>query len=162
MPRTSIRLAVCVVLVAACGDDDGGALDGAPDGAPDGSLDAPTVDAGSDAAPAARIWAVGDFLTDTRRVAGAVRHDATLPLSHANPPAPVVPPGTVPELYDGANDTSRVFDARAGLIAYVADEVIIGRFGLSLANASGSGARMLLPGVTGTEIIAVAISPGGT
>lgn len=163
-----IRLLPCVLLAVGCGDDGGGnnppdaPRPDAPPGidAPvDGEVDAPPIDAPP--GNVARVWVVGDFLTDQRREAGAFSSDATLPFNTAAPP-PIVVPGGAAELFDGTGATVNVFDARGGKIAYVADQTTALQFDLYVANADGSNPVMLVAGQAGIEITSVALSPDGT
>jgi len=163
-----LRPVSCMLLVVACGDGnkltpDAAVVDAAAD-APDNDIDA-AVDAPPDAPPpgaASRVWAVGDWLTDNRREAGAFASDATLPFSTATPPPIVVPGGAVPELFDGTGATANVFDARGTKIAFVADLTVDDRFDLYVANADGTSPTLLVTGQTGIEITSVALSPDGS
>src|SRR6266545_4208314 len=155
-------LPLLCVLAVACGDKGGG---NTPDGPPpgDGSgVDTP-VDNPIDMPPggASRVWAVGDFLVDSARVAGAFDDGATLPFNTANPP-PIVVPGGTSVLFSGTGSTANVFDARGDKIAFVADLETAGRFDLYVANKDGTSPAKLVEGVTGVEISSVQLSPDGT
>lgn len=159
-----VRLLPCLALLA-CGDD-GSKQQPVIDARPDSPMaDGPgpdAIDAPMDGPPAltvARIWAVGDLLTNNSNIAGGFAADATLPFTPATAPTIVVPGGTGVL----STQTDNVFDARGAKIAYVADRTVAGRFDLNVANADGTNPIVVIQGgVANVEISSVALSPDGT
>jgi Tol biopolymer transport system component len=162
-----VRLIPFVLLAAGCGDNDGPGStrkDAGPgqDSDPD---DGDVEDAPPDGPPGgpARVWVVGDFLTDNRRTAGGFLTDATLPYNTTTPPPLVVPSASTTELFDGTGSTQNVFHTNGTKIAYVSNETVATRFDIMVADADGSNPVLVVqgPGLL-QEITAVSISPDGT
>jgi hypothetical protein len=146
--------------VAACGDNNtqGGPVDANHgDGKMgDASVDAPPVNLTS------RVWAVGNFITDTKRQVGAFTDGATLPFGNGTPTPIVIPAGTA-TLPSATTYTLQLFDASADgtKTVYLADAMVAGRYDLYVANAVGGSPTMLVQGSTNVEISSVTISPNG-
>ena len=156
-----------LILLAACGGRDNSTPDAAAH-----HDSAPTIDAPADAAPdspaphpdaapgaASRVWAVGDFVTDTTVQGGWFTDGDTLPATAAT-----VPPGTAvfPTPSTAAPYTAFVFDATATNTAYVADVTTAGTFDLNVAAADGSSPTLLVAGQPNIEIATIALSPDGS
>ncbi len=168
-----VRFFPCLLFVVACGGGgrpqqqplpDSPTPDGPSDG-PEGDgpeSDGPTSDGPGDDGPkktVARIWAVGDIVTNNVNIGGGFAADATLPFNTANPPTIVVPGGAGKLATSGDN----VFDARGSKIAYIADQTEPGRLDLNVADADGSNPIIVVQGgVPNIEMTSVALSPDGT
>ena len=150
------------LVLAACGGDskshpdaavppiDGRPIDGPVDAMVDAPPDAPAV-------ASARLWVVGDFVTNNTTIAGSFLDTAMLPLTA---PLAVQVPATG-ELYDLPGAVT-VFDAAGGKIAFVANATDAARYDLYVANADGSSPTLLVQGQTGLEIPQVTLSPDAT
>lgn len=159
-----VRLVPCLALVACGGGSnpqqqplpDTGTPDTQPDGMPDTTTDGPNDTPGL---TVARVWAIGDIITNNTNIAGGFDADATLPFDSANPPTIVVPGGAAKL----STQTDNVFDARGSKIAYIADQTVAGRFDLNVADADGSNPIIVITGdVANVEVSSVALSPDGT
>jgi len=159
-----VRLVPCLALVACGGGSnpqqqplpDTGTPDTQPDGMPDTTTDGPNDTPGL---TVARVWAIGDIITNNTNIAGGFDTDSTLPFNTNNPPTIVVPGGMAKLL----TQTNNVFDARGSKIAYIADQTVTDRFDLNVANADGSNPIVVVEGgVANVEISSVALSPDGT
>ncbi len=130
--------------------------------------DSPAIDSAHlDAAPVpatARIWVVGDMITNNVTIGGGFDDTTALPLGGANAPPPVILPSATTTLADSTGYSNFVFDATVdgSKIAYVGDLTTAGTFDLYIANADGSSPTLLVPGQTGVEIASILFSPDGT
>lgn len=159
-----VRLIPAVLLVA-CGGGSNPQQQPLPDTGPrpDTQMpDGPEPDGqdpdGPPASNVARIWAVGDIVTNNVDIVGGFDADATFPFNTGNPPTLKVP--AAGEL---STQTDNTFDARGGKIAFIADATVTGRLDLNVANADGSNPIVVIEGgVTNVEISSLALSPDGT
>ncbi len=126
------------------------------------AIDSAQLDA---AVPAtARIWVVGDMITNNVTIGGGFDDTTALPLGGANTAPPVILPSATTTIADSTGYSDFVFDATAdgSKIAFVGDLTTAGTFDLYVANADGSNPTMLVPGQTGVEIASILFSPDGT
>ena len=157
-------LPILLLALAACGGDSKAHPDaGVPpiDGRPiDGPIDAMTmIDAPPDAPSqaTARIWAVGDFVTNNLTIAGGFLDTATLPVT---PPLAAQVPASG-ELFDGTGAVAEL-DAAGAKIAFVANATDATRYDLYVANADGSSPMLLVQGQPNLEIPQITLSPDAT
>ncbi len=163
----SISISLLALGLAACGDNLGSRIDAhiadgaTPKDSPHG-FEGVQLDAATPAT--ARIWVVGDMITNNTTIGGGFDDTTALPLGGANAAPPVILPSATTTLADSTGYSNFVFDATAdgSKIAFVGDLTTVGTFDLYVANADGSNPTLLVAGQTGVEIASILFSPDGS